>query len=92
MYSKTGKLRLPKIERQQQGNKEDGEQQVEVEQMTPAGFMWDCLRSGAYVLIFLALLVLLVRMARWVLGVVRVVSMVMSGVPCTSAFAGAYPA
>jgi hypothetical protein len=83
VYSKTGKLRLPKItmKRKSSSSKDGwGEDQAEdgldVQQMTPAQFVWDCMRSFVYVLIFLALLVLLVRIVRWVLGVVKMVALV----------------
>lgn len=77
VYSKTGKLRLPKIKRI---NDEDGEGKANMEMVTPAGFMWDCTRSGIYVLIFLAMAVLAVRIIRWVLGVVRVLGMIVRAV------------
>ena len=82
VYSKTGKLRLPKIVETSTRDTDDGKElkTVQVVQMTPAGFMWDCVRSAAYVLILLALLVLVVRIVRWALGVVRFVLAVVNGV------------
>ena len=47
---------------------------------TAAGFMLDCMRSAVYLLIFMAIGVAVMRVAKWVLNIVGVLGMIVNGV------------